>query len=86
LQDIADKLTANCYNQRIRSGTEPDHNGDDAMGIYNYENADFIRKATAEEAARYMELLDCMSQSERDVGAVKGDEFGLPGLTIYMED
>jgi hypothetical protein len=54
------------------------------MTIYNYCTAEAIRTATAEEVARYDAILEGLTSSQRDTGAVDGSEFGLDGVTIYI--
>jgi hypothetical protein len=55
------------------------------MTIYCYRTAIALRHATADEIARYEALLAAMPSSQRDAGAVDGAEFGLNGITIYID-
>jgi len=54
------------------------------MIIYDYRTAIALRTATAEEVARYDAILEGLTSSQRDTGAVDGAEFGLAGITVYI--
>lgn len=55
------------------------------MSIYNYTTGEYLRKATEEETRRYLAMLEKLPESQREVGAVRGEDFGFPDLTIYMD-
>lgn len=61
-------------------------NGDD-MNIYRYANNEFARTATTEEIDRYEAILAELHITllQHDVGAIDGAEFGLEGVTIYID-
>lgn len=55
-------------------------------GIFDYRFRDFIRKATACEYTRYLKEIAHLPRSERDVKAVDGEDYGLAGRIIWMEE
>lgn len=55
-------------------------------GIFDYRFGDFLRRATKDEYKRYLSQIAKLPSSERTVGAVDGEPYGFPGLTIWMEE
>lgn len=54
------------------------------MQIRDYRTGDAIRPAEDHEVIRYFYILNSLSQSERDAGAVLGEEFGIPGSLVFL--
>lgn len=50
------------------------------MTLYVYATGEVVRVLTLEEIATYLDLI--VSDSSH-TGAVPGDAFGLPGVTVY---
>lgn len=50
------------------------------MTLHNYTTGEAIRELTGEEFALY---LDMIAADSSHTGAVPGDAFGLPGVTVY---
>jgi hypothetical protein len=50
------------------------------MTLYCYSTCEAIRELTADEAADY---LDMIQGDSSHTGAVPGDSFGVPGVTVY---
>lgn len=50
------------------------------MTLYCYRNGAVIRELTAAETADYLELIQGDSTH---TGAIAGDRYGYPGVTVY---
>ncbi len=55
-------------------------------GIFDYQVGEFIRKASKEEYRRYLSEIAHLPQSERVIGVVDGEDYGLAGRIIWMEE
>ncbi len=55
-------------------------------GIFDYQAGEFIRKATADEYRRYLKEIAHLPRPERAVWGVDGEDYGLAGRIIWMEE